>query len=245
MVRALRVVTVERGVDPRRFALLPFGGAGPMHAAEIAAELGIERILCPRAGGVLSALGLCASDRRRDTTRTVMLERQRPHGERGRRRGRRADRSAGRRGARRRRARSRLRDALRRPGLRAAGARLRPTRTRPTWPSASPPPTRSATATAIPTAKWCSSISAWRWSRPASARNRPPRPQGSSQEGRREVHFDGEWIETPVLRGEPPAGLRRRGPGDLRAARGDLRRCHPAGGRGRRAGRSSGGQATR
>jgi N-methylhydantoinase A len=74
MVRALRVVTVERGIDPRRFALLPFGGAGPMHAAAIAAELGIGRILCPRAGGVLSALGLCASDRRRDTTRTVMLD---------------------------------------------------------------------------------------------------------------------------------------------------------------------------
>jgi len=73
MVRALRVVTVERGVDPRGFALLPFGGAGPMHAAAIAAELGIETILCPRASGVLSALGLCASDRRRDTARTVML----------------------------------------------------------------------------------------------------------------------------------------------------------------------------
>ncbi|HET7041510.1 MAG TPA: hydantoinase/oxoprolinase family protein, partial [Gemmatimonadales bacterium] len=73
MVRALRVVTVERGLDPRRFALLPFGGAGPMHAAAIATELGIERILCPRAGGVLSALGLCASERRRDTARTVML----------------------------------------------------------------------------------------------------------------------------------------------------------------------------
>ncbi len=73
MIGALRVVTVERGIDPRRFALLPFGGAGPMHAAAIAAELDIERILCPRAGGVLSALGLCASDRRRDTTRTVML----------------------------------------------------------------------------------------------------------------------------------------------------------------------------
>ena len=73
MVRALRVVTVERGVDPRGFALLPFGGAGPMHAAAIAADLGIETILCPRAGGVLSALGLCASDRRRDTARTVML----------------------------------------------------------------------------------------------------------------------------------------------------------------------------
>jgi N-methylhydantoinase A len=73
MVRALRVVTVERGVDPRRFALMPFGGAGPMHAVAVAAELGIERILCPRASGVLSALGLCASDRRRDTARTVML----------------------------------------------------------------------------------------------------------------------------------------------------------------------------
>jgi N-methylhydantoinase A len=73
MVRALRVVTVERGVDPRAFALLPFGGAGPMHAAAIAAELGIETILCPRASGVLSALGLCASERRRDTARTVML----------------------------------------------------------------------------------------------------------------------------------------------------------------------------
>jgi N-methylhydantoinase A len=44
-----------------------------MHAAAIAAELGIERIVCPRASGVLSALGLCASDRRRDTARTVML----------------------------------------------------------------------------------------------------------------------------------------------------------------------------
>lgn len=73
MVRALRVVTVERGIDPRRFALLPFGGAGPMHAAGIAEEIGVERILCPRAGGVLSALGLCASDHRRDTSRTVML----------------------------------------------------------------------------------------------------------------------------------------------------------------------------
>ena len=72
-MRALRVVTVERGVDPRSFALMPFGGAGPMHAAAIARELGIQRLLCPRASGVLSALGLLASDRRRDTARTVML----------------------------------------------------------------------------------------------------------------------------------------------------------------------------
>ena len=73
MVRALRVVTVNRGVDPREFALLPFGGAGPMHAAELAAELGMSRMVCPRSGGVLSALGLIASARRRDTARTVML----------------------------------------------------------------------------------------------------------------------------------------------------------------------------
>ena len=52
---------------------MPFGGAGPMHAAALARELEVERILCPRASGVLSALGLIASDRRRDTARTVML----------------------------------------------------------------------------------------------------------------------------------------------------------------------------
>src|SRR5215211_3916980 len=73
MVRALRVVTVDRGIDPRGFALMPFGGAGPMHAAALAEELEIERLLVPRAGGVLSALGMIASDRRRDTARTVML----------------------------------------------------------------------------------------------------------------------------------------------------------------------------
>jgi N-methylhydantoinase A len=73
MVRALRVVTVERGIDPRRYALMPFGGAGPMHAAALADELGMDRILCPRASGVLSALGLLASERRRDTARTVLL----------------------------------------------------------------------------------------------------------------------------------------------------------------------------
>jgi N-methylhydantoinase A len=73
MVRALRVVTVERGVDPRAFALMPFGGAGPMHAAAIAAALDVSRLLCPRASGVLSALGLIAAGRRNDTARTVLL----------------------------------------------------------------------------------------------------------------------------------------------------------------------------
>ncbi len=73
MVRALRVVTVHRGVDPRRYALLAFGGAGPLHAAAIADELGIEAIVCPRASGVLAALGLVVSPRRRDAQRSVFL----------------------------------------------------------------------------------------------------------------------------------------------------------------------------
>jgi N-methylhydantoinase A len=73
MVRALRVVTVQRGIDPRRYALLAFGGAGGLHAAGIAEELGIAKILCPRASGVLSALGLVVSPRRRDVQRSVFL----------------------------------------------------------------------------------------------------------------------------------------------------------------------------
>lgn len=73
MVRALRVMTVERGVDPRGFALLAFGGAGPLHACALAEELGMTTVLVPRAGGVLSALGLAAADRRATEQRTVML----------------------------------------------------------------------------------------------------------------------------------------------------------------------------
>jgi N-methylhydantoinase A len=73
MMRALRVVTVERGIDPRRYALLAFGGAGPLHAAQIAQELGIKEIVCPRASGVLAALGLVVSPRRRDVQRSVFL----------------------------------------------------------------------------------------------------------------------------------------------------------------------------
>ena len=68
MLGALRTMTVARGIDPRRYALLPFGGAGPLHATAIAAQLGIARILCPRACGVLSALGLAAAAPRRDAT---------------------------------------------------------------------------------------------------------------------------------------------------------------------------------
>jgi N-methylhydantoinase A len=66
MLRALRVVSVERGLDPGDFALVAFGGAGPLHACALAEELGIEHVLVPEAAGVLSALGLVASDERRD-----------------------------------------------------------------------------------------------------------------------------------------------------------------------------------
>jgi N-methylhydantoinase A len=66
MLRALRVVSVERGHDPRDFALVAFGGAGPLHACALAEELDIHAVLVPAAAGVLSALGLVASDERRD-----------------------------------------------------------------------------------------------------------------------------------------------------------------------------------
>jgi N-methylhydantoinase A len=73
MLGALRVLTVQRGIDPRRFALMPFGGAGPLHACAMARELGIGRVLYPRASGVLCALGLAAAAPRRDVSRTVLL----------------------------------------------------------------------------------------------------------------------------------------------------------------------------
>jgi len=72
MVRALRVVTVERGIDPRDHALIAFGGAGPLHAVAIAEELGIERVIAPRTSGVLAALGLVVAPRRRDAQRSVL-----------------------------------------------------------------------------------------------------------------------------------------------------------------------------
>jgi N-methylhydantoinase A len=72
MLRALRVVSVEQGHDPRDFALVAFGGAGPLHACALAEELDISAVLVPRAAGVLSALGLVASDERRDTVASHM-----------------------------------------------------------------------------------------------------------------------------------------------------------------------------
>jgi N-methylhydantoinase A len=66
MARAIRVVSVERGYDPRQFALVAFGGCGGLHACEIAQDLGIRTVLAPELAGSLSALGMLLSDRVRD-----------------------------------------------------------------------------------------------------------------------------------------------------------------------------------
>lgn len=73
MAAAVRVMTVERGIDPRRMALLAFGGAGPMHGAAVADELGMRRVIVPAASGVLSALGMVVSERRVDVVESVLL----------------------------------------------------------------------------------------------------------------------------------------------------------------------------
>jgi N-methylhydantoinase A len=211
MVRALRVVTVERGVDPRRFALLPFGGAGPMHAAAIAAELGIERLLCPRAGGVLSAFGLCASDRRRDTARTVMLRGEDLTAERiaaAVSELRRAAGGAGLDGAR----------AEVVYGMRYSGQAFE----LPIPGDPEPDPTdliarfeeahedryghRDPDGEVVLVDIRLALVLDGPEPRPAAATD------GSIEEGSRRVRFADEWIDTPVLRGEPSAGLEAPGP---------------------------------
>ncbi len=72
MERAIRVVSVQRGFDPRDFALLAFGGAGGMHACEIAETLDIATVIVPRHAGVLSALGLLLADVTKDYARTIL-----------------------------------------------------------------------------------------------------------------------------------------------------------------------------
>jgi N-methylhydantoinase A len=208
MVRALRVVTVERGIDPRRFALLPFGGAGPMHAAEIAAELEIDRILCPRAGGVLSALGLCASDRRRDTTRTVMLA-----GEDFR-----AERVAV---AVEELAADLGGDPDATPEviyeMRYAGQAFELPVSGTTSPDPADLTERFAAAHEQlyghrgPEAEVMLVHIRLAMVTPG-ARPRPTASAGTVERGSRRVRFEGEWMETPVLRGEPSAGTKAQGP---------------------------------
>lgn len=76
MERALRRISVERGYDSRNFALLPFGGAGGLHAFELAVGLQIPQIIIPKSGGALSAIGVLAADVVKDQSRTIMMELQ-------------------------------------------------------------------------------------------------------------------------------------------------------------------------
>ncbi len=74
MERAIRHISVERGYDPRLFTLLPFGGAGPLHACELAANLHIPHVFIPPSPGVLSALGMLVAAPTKDYSKTVMQE---------------------------------------------------------------------------------------------------------------------------------------------------------------------------
>jgi N-methylhydantoinase A len=210
MIRALRVVTVERGVDPRDYALLPFGGAGPMHAAALAADLEITRIVCPRASGVLSALGLIAAGRRRDTARTLLLSGDEITAERI------ADEV----------------DALSEPlmsgmegaelevvyELRYRGQAFELPVPGPTRPD----PARLAEDFATEhEARYGYRDPEGKLElvtiRVAAFEPGPePRPRaagdGDLAESEREARFDGEWVTTRVLRGEPEAGFDAEGP---------------------------------
>jgi len=72
IVHAIRQRTIERGLDPRDFAIVAYGGAGPLHATDVASELGISAVLVPRSPGVTSALGLLFADIRHDFVATML-----------------------------------------------------------------------------------------------------------------------------------------------------------------------------
>lgn len=74
MTRAIRAVSIERGYDPRRFTLMPFGGAGGLHAADVARSLGMKRILIPSAPGILCAEGLIVADLQEDFVANARAE---------------------------------------------------------------------------------------------------------------------------------------------------------------------------
>ena len=74
MEHAIRLISVERGYDPRDFTLFCFGGAGGLHAASLARSLGIARVVVPRFPGALSALGLLLADVRKDYSRSLLID---------------------------------------------------------------------------------------------------------------------------------------------------------------------------
>ena len=74
MERAMRIVSIERGRDPRKYALVAFGGAGPLHAARLALALGIPKIIVPFGAGVGSAIGMLEADAKLDASMTHVLK---------------------------------------------------------------------------------------------------------------------------------------------------------------------------
>ena len=73
MARAIRVISVQRGHDPRDYTLMAFGGAGPLHAARLAGELEMKRVVVPRNPGILCAMGLLLTDLRADFAATRLV----------------------------------------------------------------------------------------------------------------------------------------------------------------------------
>lgn len=73
MVRAIRLISIERGYDVREFSLMAFGGAGPLHACEVAEEMGIKKVIFPPAPGTLCSLGLLMADTRFDLGRSRLM----------------------------------------------------------------------------------------------------------------------------------------------------------------------------
>ena len=191
---------------------MPFGGAGPMHAAAIAAELGIERLLCPRASGVLSALGLLASERRRDDARTVMLR-----GDRARPRSGSPSEVAALReplAAGLAEARTEVIYELRYRGQAfelpvEAGADASPGRARRAVRRRARAPLRLPRPGGADRA---GQRSASRVIEPGPTVRPRAAAADELERGRRRARFAGEWVEAEVLRGEPAAGTRADGP---------------------------------
>jgi N-methylhydantoinase A len=80
MEQAVRLISAERGYDPRDFVLFCFGGAGALHAATLARGLGMRRVVVPQFPGALSALGLLLADVRKDYSRTLLIDAEHPEG---------------------------------------------------------------------------------------------------------------------------------------------------------------------
>ena len=215
MANAIRMVSLSLGADPRDFTLFAFGGAGPLHAAALARELGLPRVLVPARPGITNALGCATADLRFDFVRTLArplpaldIARRARHPRRPRGPGPRADRRRARRHHRRHR-HPRRRHAVRRPDpppprpppLRHPLARRAPHRS-------SRPPTSPASTSSSPRSAPPSSTSP----PPSPATARPStsrllldpaarRPTlADARTATRPVFFEGRWHDTPVYR---------------------------------------------